>query len=34
MNMNARHALQSPLGQDGSVLFYLLAVAWLLCSGV
>jgi hypothetical protein len=32
--MNARHYVQSPLSEDGSVLFYLLAVAWLLCSGV
>ncbi|SDJ43516.1 hypothetical protein SAMN05216189_101711 [Pseudomonas delhiensis] len=32
--MNARTYRHSPLGEDGSLLFYLLAVAWLLCSGV
>lgn len=32
--MNARALMQSPLAEDGSLLFYLLAVAWLLCSGV
>ncbi|KAF1051989.1 MAG: hypothetical protein GAK43_02141 [Stenotrophomonas maltophilia] len=32
--MSAQDIQRSPLAEDGSLLFYLLMVAWLLCSGV
>lgn len=32
--MNARRRPLSPLAEDGTLLFYLLAIAWLLCSGL